>query len=274
MVERIRRNMELCFILIQTFLYISFLSLDISNGDVTLSAYLKFSVIILCFCYALLFARGADKSILFCMRGAFFFTVISDWFLLIQDHYLYGVITFIVVQQLYSIRIVLVKISQVENRKHRGEGNQGKANLLFDNEFLSCYIQRLFLQIAISLVVYLILHQANIMIDSLVLVSVFYFICITTNTISAVLLTKKPNCTAGNVLFAVGMVLFLLCDINVGIFNLSNIIVLPKAIYHNIYQLSSVLMWTFYAPAQTLLAISAGRMNVRKNETVKVYKKV
>jgi hypothetical protein len=52
------------------------------------------------------------------------------------------------------------------------------------------------------------------------------------------------------------MVLFLLCDINVGIFNLSGFIALPERIYQMMYSVSSILMWTFYAPSQVLIALS------------------
>jgi hypothetical protein len=55
--------------------------------------------------------------------------------------------------------------------------------------------------------------------------------------------------------FTAGMVLFLLCDINVGLFNLSDFLTVTST-YEIIYELSAVLMWTFYAPSQVLLALS------------------
>jgi hypothetical protein len=51
-------------------------------------------------------------------------------------------------------------------------------------------------------------------------------------------------------IFALGMVLFLFCDINVLIYNLP----LQSYVLHD---LSRVSMWIFYLPSQTLLAISA-----------------
>ena len=56
-----------------------------------------------------------------------------------------------------------------------------------------------------------------------------------------------------NTLFSrIGMCLFLACDVNVAIFN-----AVPYG--HAAHTASIVLMWLFYLPAQTLLALSAGR---------------
>jgi len=56
-------------------------------------------------------------------------------------------------------------------------------------------------------------------------------------------------------LFAWGMVLFLLCDINVGIFNLSGFINVGP-VYEVLYGISSISMWLFYAPSQVLIVLS------------------
>jgi hypothetical protein len=58
-------------------------------------------------------------------------------------------------------------------------------------------------------------------------------------------------------IFAAGLVLFLLCDINVGLFNLSGFVSVTGRVVEILYSLSSILMWTFYAPSQVLIAISS-----------------
>jgi hypothetical protein len=64
------------------------------------------------------------------------------------------------------------------------------------------------------------------------------------------------------------MVLFLLCDINVGLFNLSDFIT-PSPAYNIIYSISSILMWTFYAPSQVLIALSVeNEKKVQKNKKI------
>jgi hypothetical protein len=60
-----------------------------------------------------------------------------------------------------------------------------------------------------------------------------------------------------NILSRTGMILFVLCDLNVAVFNL-----LPSD--GSLYAAASVLMWAFYLPAQTLLALSAYRFSSRE----------
>ena len=97
--------MNVVFIVLQMILYVAFLTVDLTSDNAILSSYFKFTIIILCFCYALFSKNSTDKSILFCMKAALLFTLISDLFILILDYYLYGVLTFILVQQLYGIRL-------------------------------------------------------------------------------------------------------------------------------------------------------------------------
>ena len=74
-----------------------------------------------------------------------------------------------------------------------------------------------------------------------------YAILIISVTIST-FFSEQPKI---NILFSrLGMCLFIICDINVAIFNSTS----PELAVHIA---SSVLMWAFYLPAQTLLALSA-----------------
>jgi hypothetical protein len=92
-------------------------------------------------------------------------------------------------------------------------------------------------------------------VNILLIITIFYFISIVINVIVAI---RAAVCIKERyiVIFAIGMVLFLLCDINVGIFNLADFLVIDSNLFKSIYGFSSIGMWLFYLPAQVLLAIS------------------
>jgi hypothetical protein len=255
-------NIGVLFVLIQTLLYGAFLTLDFTNSNYDLSNKIKFSIIILCFCYALFLKEGAGRSIIcypssrkpqcesdflsrVCLQVALFFTVVSDLFILMLDYYFYGVLTFILVQQLYGIRLIMVQRNEAAERTN--------------SVFFRSLCNRILIQAGIACAVSIILHQLGVVIESLLLATIFYFICILTNVMTAVSVAIHKPHGKGNVIFAIGMFLFLLCDINVGLFNLSGYITMPENLYHIIYSFSSILMWTFYAPAQVLIALSVRR---------------
>ena len=239
-------NVELLFVLVQACLYSAFLILDLTGGNIGLSNKIKYTVIILCFLYALLVRKstlsgrrdafsvnGVFRSTFFYTLLALFFTLLSDLFILLLDYYLYGVMVFILVQQLYGMRLILLK--------HGG---------------VRLGMERFLLQLMSAAMVCFVLFLAEVEMEALLVLSVFYFVCIVFNGIDAVALALRDRRNRSNLLYAVGMVLFLLCDINVGLFNLSGFLAIPAAVYAVVYSLSSLLMWFFYAPAQVLIALS------------------
>ncbi len=236
-----KKSFELIFLLLQAILYVAFLTLDITGGSIRLSVGIKYSIIILCFCYALLIG-SACKSIVFytsLLQAGLFFTLISDLFILILDYYFYGVLVFILVQQLYSIRLIILRCQMTDK-----------------TEWGIAYAKRVVVQVGIAAVVCLVLGLTGITLEGLLIASVLYFISILFNTIMAIRLVHSNRKNRGFLLYAVGMALFLLCDINVGLFNLTGFIAMPEKIYSVIYSFSSILMWTFYAPSQLLIALS------------------
>ena len=250
----VKMKREFLFIMFQTGLYGAFLTLDLTGGSIRLSSYIKFSMIILCFCYVLLQGRSEGRSINFFIQAAMLFTIISDLFLLILDQYYYGVLTFIVVQQFYSLRLILLK------DRNRGVWDYPKLRIpKLTVTILRNYLKRLGLQVALAFMICLLLSYFKIALEALIIATVFYFISILTNVISAIRLAQIYPREKTNILFAIGMLLFLLCDINVGLFNLSGFISLPEGIYSKIYEAASILMWTFYAPSQVLIALSVNR---------------
>jgi hypothetical protein len=246
---RVKNYKELIFLLLQTILYLVFLFLDITCGSIGLSVGIKYTIIILCFCYALL-AGSASKSIVFLLQAGLLFTLIADLFILVLDYYLYGVFAFILVQQLYSLRLAYITLAQ-RGGLPGSENNKGRVRVL------TIYLKRLVVQFGIAVIVCLLVLFAGVDPDSLLVASVIYFISILTNTISAVRLACTDIHHKNNLLYGIGMLLFLLCDINVGLFNLSGFIAMPEDIYSVIYSYSSILMWSFYAPSQVLIAISS-----------------
>jgi len=241
-VGRSIRKISIIFILLQAVLYAAFLMIDLSGSHFTLSSGIKYGIIVLCFCYALLSKKGADKGILFVLKAGLFFTLISDLFILLLDIYFYGVLTFIIVQQLYGIRISMAQYPV---------GCAGRTTLL-----LRSFLIRLALQLGVSALICIILTGFGVSLEGLLVASVFYFISIFTNTLRALKAAVIHSRDKVLRIFAAGMVLFLLCDINVGLFNMTGFISLPDNVYNTIYSFAAILMWTFYAPSQVLIALS------------------
>lgn len=252
-------NIPYLFILIQIFLYVAFLFLDISGGSISLSSRIKFTIIVICFCYVLFYPGSTGRSIFFdgwtrlqvpllCLQAAILFTMISDVFILLTDHYMYGLITFIIAHQLHGLRLTIV--------------GQKTESRLSGGSLLRTLIFRFLLQAAIASAICAVLIRAGIAMEGLIIASVLYFVCILTNVIMSIKVAVQNPSEKSNLLFAAGMILFLLCDINVAFFNLSGFIEIPEHINSVLYAFSSILMWTFYAPSQVLLSLSAGRRSL------------
>lgn len=235
------------FVLIQSLLYITFLTLDIKGGNVILSNYIKFTVVVLCLLYVLIKgSESHDRQLLF-LCYALFFTLISDILILLLDYYFYGVLTFIIAQQLHGIRISI--LGKYDKINANSENTSHKVILIKD------LVIRLFYQALTSLVVCLLLWKVGITINDLLAASAFYFFSILTNVVRSLRLVILFRDRRNIKYLAIGMVLFLLCDINVGLFNLSDFLTVGSA-YNKIYLISSILMWTFYAPSQVLISLS------------------
>lgn len=235
------RKLRYSFIILQLVLYISFLFLDIQGGNYVLSNYIKFTVVALCLLYVFIYGyKNFDSQLLF-LRLALIFTLISDIQLLLLDNYnyFYGVLTFILAQEFHGIRISILDNSKVR--------------------YIKDFTVRLLYKSLTGLAICLLLWVANVQINGLLAASVFYFICMLTNTVRSLKLTVRNKERKDIRLLAIGMVLFLLCDINVGLFNLSAFLPVGP-VYDKIYALSSILMWTFYAPSQVFISLSRDNM--------------
>lgn len=155
---------------------------------------------------------GADRLVPLALA----LTAGADWFLLVRnDHYLLGIALFLAVQTVYLLRL-------------RRAGADGAWPL------------RSALALALGAGVYA-LHMAS----AVNLAAALYFSQLMSNTLLAWTL-KGARRRA----FALGLTLFVGCDVCVGLFN-----VLPPG--SPPYLAASVGMWLFYLPSQVLIALSA-----------------
>lgn len=167
---------------------------------------LKYTGILLCLLYALLCALRGGDRLVF---PALLLTAGADWFLLVRgEHLTAGLVLFLAVQTLYLLRL-----------RRLGAGS---------HFFLRAALA-LFLGAAVFL-----LRMAS----ALNLLAALYFSQLLSNTILA--WERRGH------LFAIGLTLFVCCDICVGLFNLG--LLLPVA---------QVGMWLFYLPSQVLIVCSA-----------------
>ena len=197
----------------QGVLYVLFLSRDLAGaGEGT--APLKYAAILLCLLFSLRGSlRGGDRLV----TAALALTLGADTFLLLLNcRYVLGVALFCAVQGLYLLRI-------------RG---QNGGNSLWP------------LRLALALLALLALRTLGMLtpLNALALVYLVQFGC---NAVQSLALTG-PRAQ----LFSGGLVLFLCCDLCVGIFNQ------PELFPGALYRFARVGMWLFYLPSQVLITLS------------------
>lgn len=218
-------------IFINLFVYIYFLIsyLLTRNVDLSLPPIIRYCYILLCFFLSLLIEDNCydiiDKRLL---QAALFFTTIADFFFIIIESPELGIFIFILVQITYIIRHsrvlyltpLHVKILIVLS-----------SSILFLGFFLKP-------KSIDAKLYYLALLYGTLLINSL--------IC------ALFTLRSKFYYKHSSLMLALGIFLFFMCDINVGLYPLIsgcyNIPSLSMTIYY--------LIWFFYLPSQLLLALS------------------
>lgn len=212
------------FIAIEACIYLVFnvLAFTVPRDPV----YLKYSGILLCLAVTvvtLVFYRGdRDAVILTC---ALVFTAVSDLFILVMDkYYEVGLVTFIITQSLYFYRLYSGRLKKI---------------------WISAVVRA-----GVAAVILLVLGLTAGL-NLLVTECAIYITMLAANCVDGWLLCKKSR---QNLLFAIGITLFLCCDICVGLHNVGGVlgVELPKAL------LSAVrfLIWFFYLPSQVLITCS------------------
>lgn len=214
-------------------LYITFMLIDISIIKVfELSSVLKYISIILCFSISLLIGSNyLDKIDKLLLELGLLITLIADFLLLFTDYFTMGVGVFSIVHIIYAIRY---------------ERNRIKPVLI---KFTVIFL--------VIIITYLVFNHFFMKIELLFAMALFYAVSILNSVVKAIKTCKHKLFPYPNkYLIAWGMVLFLLCDINVGIFNITRMTYNLNSIINLLYSISGVLMWFFYLPSQVLISLS------------------
>ena len=211
----------LSIFIIELIIYISFLYLEFNKNNI--NNYLKYSLIIINFLFGLIYLiKNYSKEKLFLVLGLLF-TIGSDYFLLFKNsnkEYCIGISIFIIVQLMYFIYNFL-------------------SNKLYLNEIIIEIIIRIFLIIVSLIFVYYFLNKYFNLVNVL---AISYFINLLINFLECIFFFKRNK--KRNIILIIGFLLFILCDLSVGLYNLK----LIDAFKH--------LMWIAYAPSQFLLLYS------------------
>ncbi len=213
------------FVAVEIIIYIIFNVLAaIHPGD---PVYIKYAGIVLCLVVSAVmiwFYRDRDAIVLTC---AFFFTVVSDMFLLVLNDLLEaGVGTFIIVQCIYLYRLYADRLKKI---------------------WITLTARAAVFVVVIGLLAGL--SHVNLLIAE---VSI-YIVMLVANCVDAFLLSRRG---IKNILFAVGLVLLLCCDVCIGLYNGSMIGIDLPARTADIIQ---SLIWIFYMPSQVLIALTVSR---------------
>ncbi len=219
----------LAFIAIEAIIYITFNILSATlPGD---PIYLKYAGVLLCLAVAasmIWFYRDKDAVILTC---ALVFTAISDLFILVlDDYYQIGLVTFIATQTVYLYRLYRDRMDKIK---------------------ITVLIRVLLMALMLAVVDVIMADNGGL---NFMLAEVcVYIIMLAGNVVDAFIL-----CGRGfkNILFAVGLLLFLCCDICVGLDNAVGIIGLNLGAAGRPIQF---LIWVFYMPSQVLITLSVSR---------------
>ena len=221
-IDFIKRNFVIIiFVFIEAVLYASFLSFDFI--DTTISEYIKYASILTCL-LASFYASRKKRSICSVFTTlAILFTCFSDYFLLLSHNsslFYVGIFTFFIAQIFYTL--VINKRSKIKK-------------LTLD------------LSLRVSLTVILLVVAISLKLDALTTCALIYFIELLTNFIMSLVHSKSDK---QNLILALAFFLFILCDINVALNNLS---IENENFKFAIY----FMMWLFYLPSQVILSINS-----------------
>ncbi len=213
------------FILIHLILYLFIYAFKIITGKTeTIADYI---VVISCFLFSLVYfiIKRNSNTLIFVI--AFLFTILADTNLLIlDDNYELGILAFIIVQFAYFWYIL---------KNMYTKDNYGYLIAIRLITIVIGVIASLIVQIDKLLVCLVIIYISNLVI----------------NLIISIIPRKR------NLLFSLGLFLFLLCDICVGCYNIGDIIDISNtSLFYKIATLPFNIAWLFYHPSQVLLAIS------------------
>ena len=214
--------------------YFTFLYIDLFQGDfLKHSDKLKFFSMSLVFSISLLIGKNyiCRRDILL-LRLALATTLIADFLLLfIKSKHALGVGIFALAQILHNLR-------------YREDFDK---KILYNFSAIFVFL----------ILIYLGINRFLGEVDFLIIVSIYYALCLLSATYRAVKLLKSETYPQRNSrMILIGMILFILCDINVLLFNLPRTIAIDNLFLINFRNIFYILMWFFYLPSQVILALS------------------
>ena len=224
MIKSFRNFFKNILIVLIAILYITFLYTDISEKKLFLSSnIMKFISIFLCFLLAIVNHKSRKYKLNSkLLITGLFFTLIADYLFLIYNNFFPVAIgSFCIVQILYILRYNKQNI---------------RKNILY-----------IIFSLLIIFIVYGYIYNSIKKIDLILPIGLFYSSCLFISLKEAIYqyryeLFPSPN----KEMILLGMILFVLCDINVAIYN-----TIGKT-----SDIASIAMWLFYLPSQLLLALS------------------
>ncbi|WP_312573495.1 hypothetical protein [Clostridium sp.] len=228
-------------LIIISILYFSFLYIEFFNIEIFISSYMiKYICIMICFLICLFAEKNPlNRLDISLLKVGLFITMFADLFLTVFNYYTLGVALFCVVQILYSIRYEALKISETSSK------------------FIIIFLSLMF--------IYLIINLFIIKIDILFAVVLFYAICLIISIRKAIKVCKNnlypyPN----KYMIAYGMILFILCDINVALYNVTEVTGISWTFIDIVHNITGLLIWLFYVPSQLLLSLSGYNFLLKK----------
>lgn len=207
------------FVVVQTVIYIVYNVLSATKPDDPIE--IKYAGILICLAVSaamIFFNRDVDSII---ATAAMVFTAISDLFILVLDaHFKIGLATFIVAHSLYLYRL------------YHGR------------------VKKIWITLAVRAVVAAVLIGGVCGVfgaDLLIIEAGIYIVLLVGNCVETLIMCNRG---LKNILFAIGLLLFLGCDISVGFKHGSMVGVnlAPK-----IYDFVVYMIWVFYLPSQVLI---------------------
>lgn len=223
------------FIISELYIYITYLLMDLLFRDFQdLSDILKYSGVILCLIFVQQMTEKCPqltqlpfRSTYTSIRAAFYAVIFCDFLLLFTTQFVLGILVFCIVQVVYFVYL-------------RG------------HQTLPAYV---FAVLAFGLGTVAVLYLMGYSWDLLLSLSAVYFIMLVGNLLLA-LHDAIVRPTLKNRVFALGLALFALCDLNVGLMNASMCIDMPLSFSTAFRGLSTFSMWFFYLPALVLIALT------------------
>ncbi len=231
------------FLILEGIIYIGFTTIDVASNNpnwIQISALLKLMSIGLCLAFlgqnTITNKANHDSRLMVLIMSL---TLASDVFLLLTRQFVYGLVLFVLVQLLYSVRI--------------------QKNFNIKSALIKGFI------FVLTLIFFMILLPLQFSYALMLSLGAFYALLFAWNLIRLTLVPIKhseksvdSNSVYDRRLFIIGLVLYALCDLNVAIYNFPSYFE-SNMLMTRIYEASALAMWSFYLPGQVALTLSVRR---------------